>query len=135
MPGTIVNQGEAIMLEALISKTAPQSLVLRLFTNNVTPSIGDTEGSYTEAAGNGYSAAPLTASSWTTSGTAPTQVQYPQVTFTFSGPVGNVYGYYLTQGVSGKLVAAERFANGPYNIQNDGDQIKVTPTITSSNVG
>ena len=33
----LVNQGEIIMLEALVNKTAPQNLVLRLFQNNVTP--------------------------------------------------------------------------------------------------
>jgi len=40
-----------------------------------------------------------------------------------------VYGYYLTQTSSGLLVYAERFTNGPYNIADNGDVIRVTPQI------
>jgi len=126
----VPNQGEQIALEALLNKTAPQNLVLRLYTNDVTPGETDTEAAYTEASGDGYAAENLTASSWVVTPGAPTSAAYPQVTFTFTGALGNVYGYYLTQAVSGKLVYAERFSDGPYAIANNGDQIKVTPTIT-----
>ena len=130
MAGMLVNQGETIMLEALVNKTAPQSLVLKLFTNDKTPAEGDAAGAYTEASGNGYASVALTPASWTTAAGAPSQVEYPQVTFTFTGALGSVYGYFIVQTTSGLLVAAERFSDGPYVIVNNGDQIKITPRVT-----
>lgn len=128
----VVNQGEAIALEALVNKTAPQNLVLRLFKNNKTPTETDTEADYTEADFTGYAAATLTGASWTSTPGAPSEVSYAQQTFTSSAGSQSqpVYGYYLTQAISGKLVLAERFTDGPYTIVNNGDQIKVTPKIT-----
>jgi hypothetical protein len=132
MAGVLVNQGETIALEALINKTAPQSLVLKLFKNNVTPAEADTEAGYTEADFTGYGSVALTPATWTTTAGAPSDVSYPQQIFTSSAGSQNqpVYGYYIVQTTSGKLVAAERFADGPYTIVNNGDQIKVTPKIT-----
>jgi hypothetical protein len=122
--------GENIVLEALVNKTAPQNLVLRLYTSDTTPGESDTAGTYTEATGNGYSAITLTGASWGAASGG--SIAYAQQTFTFSGALGNVYGYYMTQASSGTLVYAERFTDGPYNIANNGDQIKITPTITAS---
>lgn len=130
MPIVFPDAGENIVLEALVNKTAPQNLVLRLYTSNTTPGESDTAGTYTEASGSGYSAITLTGASWGSASGG--SISYAQQTFTFSGALGNVYGYYLTQASSGTLVAAERFTDGPYNIANNGDQIKITPTITAS---
>jgi hypothetical protein len=127
----VPNQGEDIALKALVNHTAPQNLVLRLFTNNYTPVETTTEADVTEASGNGYAAITLTGGSWTFTPGAPSLAEYAQQTFTFTGALGNVYGYYLTQVTSGKLVYAERFTDGPYNIVNNGDQIKITPKITA----
>jgi len=128
----LVNQGEDLALKALVNHTAPQNLVLRLFKSNTTPAETDTEATYTEADFTGYSSATLTGSSWSTSGTAPTQAAYAQQSFTSSAGSQNqdVYGYYVTQVTSGKLMWAERFSNAPFNIANNGDVIKVTPQIT-----
>lgn len=126
------NQGESIALEALVGKTAGQNLVLRLFKSNTTPAETDTEATYTEADFTGYSAITLTAANWSVTGTAPSSAGYAQQTFTSSAGSQNqnVYGYYLTQVTSGKLVWSERFSDGPYNIANNGDAIKVTLAIT-----
>ena len=125
------NQGEQIALEALVNKTAPQTLVLRLYTNDYTPVEASVEGSFTEASGNGYAAINLTpASNWAVTPGAPTDAAFPQQVFTFTGPLGNVFGYYITQVTSGKHVWGERFTDGPYNIVNNGDQIKITLHIT-----
>jgi hypothetical protein len=126
----VPNQGEQIALEALVGKTAGQNLILRLYTSNTTPAETDTEATYTEASGNGYAAITLTAASWTVTPGAPTEAAYAEQTFTFTGALGNVYGYYFTQVTSGKLVWAERFTGAPFNIANNGDQIKITPRIT-----
>lgn len=127
------NQGETIALEALVGKTAGQNLVLRLFKSNTTPGEADTEATYTEADFTGYAAVTLTAASWSATPGAPSNIAYAQQTFASSAGSQNqnVYGYYLTQESSGKLVWAERFSDGPYNIVNDGDAIKVTPIITA----
>lgn len=127
----VPNQGEQLLLDAFTGKTAGQNLVLRLFTSNTTPAETDTEATYTEAAGNGYAAITLTAANWTTTPGAPTNTAYAEQTFTFTVALGNVYGYYFTQVTSGKLVWAERFTSAPFNIANNGDQIKVTPQITA----
>lgn len=129
MPLLVPNPSETTMLEAILNKVAPQNLVLRLFTNNVTPGETDLAATYTEASGNGYAAQNLTAASWTVAEGAPTEATHPEMTFTFTGALGNVYGYYVTQATSGKLMWAERFTGAPFNIANNGDQIRVTPKL------
>lgn len=126
----VPNDGEEIALKLLVNKASPENLVLRLFTNNKTPAEADVAADYTEASGSGYSAITLTGANWTVTPGAPTEASYAQQTFTITGALGNVYGYFLTQTTSGKLVWAERFAAGPYNLQN-GDTLKVTPKITA----
>src|SRR3990167_8183264 len=128
----VVNNGESIALQLITNKLAtPENLILRLYTNNVTPGETDTAATYTEAAGNGYAAITLTGASWTVTGTAPTSIGYAEQTFTFTGALGNVYGYYLTRATSADLILAERFTGAPFNIANNGDEIKITPTITA----
>lgn len=125
------NVGENLVLEALVNKTAPQNLVLRLFQNNITPGESDTAGTYTEATFTGYSAITLTGASWVSASEG--SIAFAQQTFSSSAAqtTQNIYGYYLTQTSSGILMYAERFSDGPYPVTNNGDQIKVTPTITA----
>ena len=130
----VPNQGEGIFLTNIVNKAAAENLVLRLYSSNTTPAEADTELTYTEVTGaNGYAAVTLAGASWNapTEGD-PTFIDYAKQTFTFTGAEGNVYGYYLTQVTSGKLVYAERFAAAPYNIVNNGDKIEVTPKIEAS---
>lgn len=126
----IPNEGEAVALSILVGKTATENLRLRLFTNNFTPSDTNTSANFTEATGNGYANLLLTAASWVVTEGAPSHADYPEVTFLFTGALGNVYGYYITGETSGKVRFAERFADGPYVIEGSGDQIRVTPILT-----
>lgn len=127
----LVNNGEVVALSYLLNKvTTPEDLVLKLFTNNVTPGETDTAATYTEASGNGYAAKTLTGANWTITPGAPTSASFAQQTFTFTGNLGNVYGYYIVRSSTQDLIWAEKFTDGPYNIVNNGDQIKITPTIT-----
>jgi hypothetical protein len=126
----VPNAAEDVMLQNILNKTAPQNQTLKLFTNNITPAETDTEATYTEAAGSGYAAVGLTGASWTITPGNPSSAAAAEQTFNFTGALGNVYGYFVVQAVSGKIMWAERFTNGPYNIQNNGDQIKVTPQFT-----
>jgi len=126
----VVNNGESVALQLLTNKlVTPENLILRLYTNNITPGETDTAATYTEATGSGYAAITLTGASWTVSGT--TQIAYAEQTFTFTGALGNVYGYYLTRATSADLVLAERFTGAPFSINNNGDQIKITLVITA----
>jgi hypothetical protein len=130
------NQGESIALSLLVNKTGTytqRNLILRLFKSNTTPSETDTEATYTEADFTGYSAITLTGTSWSLTPGAPSNVAYAQQTFTSSAgsQSQNVYGYYYTQATDGFAPCAERFSDGPYGIVNNGDAIKVTPTITA----
>lgn len=126
----VPNAAEKAMLENFLNKTAPENLTLKLYTNNITPGETNVAGDFTEASGSGYAAASLNAANWTVTEGAPTEGVYPEVVFTFTGALGNVYGYFLVGATSGAIKWAERFTNGPYNIANNGDQIKVTPKIT-----
>src|SRR5262245_767667 len=128
----VPNQGEGIALEAFIGKTPGQNLVLRLYQSVTTPVETDTEANYTEANFTGYGAITLTAANWVLTTGVNSRVDYPQQTFTSSATQSTqlVQGYYFTQAISGKLVWAEKFSDGPYPITNLNDAIKITPTIT-----
>ena len=119
------------MLQLAVNKlTVTEPLDLRLYTNNYTPVAGSTAANFTEASGSGYASIALTGSAWTISGGAPTTAAYAARTFTFTNNLGNIYGYYLTRHSTGDLIMAERFSDGPYNIQNSGDSITVTPNFS-----
>src|SRR3990167_1427120 len=116
----VVNNGESIALQLITNKLAtPEDLVLELFTSNTTPGETDTLATYTLASGFGYAAITLTGASWTVSGT--TQIAYAEQTFTFTGALGDVYGYLLKRATSLDLIIAERFTGAPFNIANNGD--------------
>ena len=131
----VPDQGEQILLDAGLGKTAATALTLRLYSNNQSPMHGDTEADYTEVAGGGYVPIPLTAGDWTTTPGSPTSSVQPLQTFTFSGPTnapGTVYGYYITN-AAGKLIYAELLA-APFTPANNLDTVAVTPTITLGSI-
>ena len=124
------NTAEAIMLGNILNKSASENLVIHLYSNNRTPIESDVIGDYTEVTGGGYAQQNLTAGSWTITPGAPTAGEHPQITWTFTGAVGLVYGYYVTRATGGELMWAELFTNGPFDIQNVNDEIRVTPRLT-----
>lgn len=131
MAGKLVNQGEDLALKALVNHTAPQNLVLKLFKNDWTPADGDDETDATEADFTGYSAVTLTGASWTATPGAPSSITYAAQDFASSADQTpqTIYGAYLIQTTSGKLVAAERFASS-ITFQSNGDTYSIVPTIT-----
>ena len=129
----VPNQGEQIALECFLNIAPAADVVLRLYTNNQTPGATDTEADYTEASGSGYAAVSLTPASWVITLGDPTEAAYPEQTFTFSGALGNVYGYFVTQDASpARLLWAERFTDGPYNVTGASVEIAITAKITLS---
>lgn len=127
----MVNQGEKIMAEALVNKVAPQDLKLKLFQNNWTPADGNTESAVTEATFTGYTEISLSGANWVCTEGAPSQLTYPEQSFASSSDQTpqTIYGYYLVQATSGKLVCAWRFSDGPYTVSKNGDEIDITPKI------
>jgi hypothetical protein len=129
---------EVVLLKLLVNKQSNGNLVLRLYTNNITPSedtvapgagSGSTAGPV-EATEDGYSAATLTGATWgvaTSSGTS-TATYGSTISFTFT-EAATVYGYYLTTS-GGDLVWIERFSGAPYTLPSDGGVIGVIPKIT-----
>jgi hypothetical protein len=126
----VPNDAELIILETFLNKAPSEDLIIHLYASDTSPSETDLVGTYTEVTGGGYSAQNLTAASWVVVPGNPTAATHPITTFAFTAGVGNVYGYYVTQVTSGKLMWSERFVGAPVNIQNNGDQIVVTPKIT-----
>lgn len=118
------------MIQYILNVDTPEGLVIHLYSNNIIPTETDVVANYTEVVGGGYSSIGLTAGSWITIPGTPTSAEHTEVTFTFNAAVGNVYGYYVTRVTGLELMWAERFSNGPFNIQTSGDEIRVTPRLT-----
>lgn len=126
----VPNNGEGDALEYFVNRAAPQNLVLRLFSNNITPAETDNAASFTELAVSGYAAITLTGASWgAPSEGAPSSIAFAQQTFNFSAS-GSLYGYYMTRASSGRIALAERDPLGVFSFAS-GDSYKVTPQITA----
>lgn len=131
----VPNPGEVLILNAGIGKTAATAWTLRLYSNDYTIVAASTEGNLTEVSGGGYAGVALTAANWVTTPGSPTSSAYPLQTFTFTGTIGGsgtVYGYYITN-AAGTLVYGERLS-AAFTPAVNGDNIKVTPTITLASV-
>lgn len=125
------NTGENLSLEMMVNKTAPQNLILKLYKSNTTPSDTDTAATYTEATFPGYAAITLTGASWNAASSG-TIAYSAQQTFTCtSTSTDDIYGYFVVQAVSGTLLYSERDAAAPFAVRNNGDAIKITPTISA----
>lgn len=105
-----------------------KDLTIKLFTNNIVPSVNDVVANYVEASGGGYAAKTLTNGNWTIAlGTDPPDAVYEQLVWVFSGPLsGNqsVYGYYVVD-ADNNLIFSERRAS-PATPSDPGDEIRVT---------
>ena len=128
----VPNVGEERCLRAILNHTSPQDLILKLYVSNTTPAESDVAATYSEASGFGYVSKPVAGPSWTVTPGDPTVGTYAQQSWTFTGALGSVYGYFFVQATSGILMWAERFTDGPYAISNNGDQILLTPRLELS---
>jgi hypothetical protein len=126
----VPNTSEVIIMENFLNVAVPQDLVLKLYSNNLDPDETTTVADLTELSGGGYSDVALVAGDWTVNSGGPTVATYPEIVFNFTGVAGNTYGYYVVQSVSGALLWAEQFSDAPLNVQNNGDEIRVTLRIT-----
>jgi len=117
--------GKQLSLEMIVNRRAPEDLLLKLFSNDITPSDSDIASSFTEPTSQEYE--PFVLTEW---GAAVGEaIEHPLRVF--QGQLGNVYGYFVVQSKSGGLLYAERFPDGPYNMINRRDEVEVTPRISA----
>jgi hypothetical protein len=126
------NAGAQEIARRALNYSATGDVVLKLFKSATTLAETTVIGDLTLADFTGYAAITLTGASWTVTSADPASASYAQQTFTSSAGSQNqdVYGYVVTN--SGGTIAlwGETFSDGPYNIVNNGDLIKVTPVWT-----
>lgn len=126
----ISSDGAEVILKALTGVSSSiETLKLKLYSNNFTPTALSVLTDFTEVTGGGYAEKSLSTSAWSMTGNAISTA--PQL-FTFTSNIGSVYGYYLVGATSGKLIASEKFTSGPFNVASNGDSITVTATISVS---
>lgn len=135
---TLADVGADQILKAYFNNSWPTSkdLVVKLFTNDYTPTDTDTTDNYTQAAGGGYVSKVLTNGNWTiNAANDPSDGVYAEQTWTFTGPLtGNptIYGYYIVDNNgSGVEVWAERLG-ASFTPNNNGDQLFITPKFQMS---
>lgn len=127
MPIVVPNTSELVLLSYLLSS---QDMILRLFTNNVTPDESTAyPGGLVEASASGYLPRTLVGAGWSFSQPGGvTTGQHTEQTFSFGTGVSS-YGYYLTD-TSGNLLWVERFSGAPFTLPSGGGQLNITPKIT-----
>ena len=85
MPLIVPNASEVTLLQFALGYATPGNQLLKLFTNNITPSDTDVAASYTVMSGQGYADITLTKSSWSvTSSAGVGTAVYGQQTWTFT---------------------------------------------------
>lgn len=109
----LFSSGEAATLRYLVSV---DRLVLHLFVNDFEPSKRAAVDDFVEPQGFGYAPIVIDESEWQieepTDSENPTVARYSKV-FELRGPVGKVYGYFLTREIAGDAICGERFSDGP----------------------
>lgn len=119
---------ELIVINGILNR----AMTMRLYSNDYTPTGSSTVAAFTECAGGGYIAKPLSFANWNIVSGDPTQASYRTTqTWTFTGALsgpGTAYGYYVTQDSDGALLWAERFPTGSLPFSPiAGSQVRVLP--------
>lgn len=135
--GTIYlpDQGEI----ALLTKQTADTVTCKLYTNDVTSGLSDTQiaaledTDFTEAtSGNftGYVDVDITGGTWTITGGQPSTATNSEVSFacTADQTALDIYGWYLVDATSGDLLFFNHF-DSPVTIEFNGDEITFTPYI------
>lgn len=124
--------GEAALLRYIVGKEIPDNPVMKLFSNDHTPSDLSTISNFTESSTTGYAAFTLVGTNWwiTCTEAGVTSALYSEHTFTFSTNA-TVYGYYITD-TSGRLLWCERFSTVAFVIPEGGGSITIAPKISLS---
>ena len=123
----VPDEGELSILAALRTY-ANANYKVRLFASNTTPTSASVLADFTEASFAGYTSggtAPVYAAPATVSGQG--KMSASQITFTRSstGTAQIIYGWYLVDTGTSKVVKAERF-DAAISVSSSGHKIKIT---------
>lgn len=118
--------------EAYLDDILGDNLILKLYSNNVTPVVTNVAADFTEVVGGGYASKTLLSVDWSTTLANPSVATQGAQNFTFTGATsapGTIYGYFVVTS-SGVLRWAERFAAGvvPFT-PIVGSLIRINPRI------
>lgn len=130
VPDVAEVNGLSVWCGKIVTPQVPWTL--RLYSNDVTPSNGNTFASFVEVVGGGYARFTLTAANWSATPGSPSVIQHPSHTFTFTGSIGFTYGYYIVDSTD-QVVLAERFPGAPISIVPPLT-ITITPRLTMASV-
>ena len=115
-----------------ITRMQASNLSLRLYQNNVTPDRDTVFADLTESSFTGYAAVAIASGDWTNLAIAAhvlRSVASPK-TFTNSGGAAqDVYGYFVTEPATGRIMAVARFDLAPVSIAALGGTVVVTPFL------
>ena len=124
----VPTEGELIALKLILGAEVAEDLYLKLFVNNYTPEKGASAANFTEPVGFGYSPFTLIkGTEWAFTAGDPSKAETAFMTFTFTGALGIVYGYWIQGSVSSIVYWCERFTN-PVSVSTDGDKV-IIPVI------
>jgi len=131
MAGVCTKTGQVQILNLVLNIANNK---LKLFSNNVTPTVDTVLGDLNVVSGGGYADVTLVAANWVISPGSPSSALYNAfINFTFTGvpAVATVYGYFIVDN-GGNLLFVERFSQvvSPVN----GTVIPVKPKATCANV-
>lgn len=110
--------------EANLLDNLCRGLTLHLFSNDVYSKRGDMPGTYDEPIGGGYLPQRLPDELWQKDRGDYSRDSMRGIRIEFGGPVGPVYGYYVTDDANA-VIWSERFEDGPYDIQQAGEFIEI----------
>jgi hypothetical protein len=129
MAGVLCDAGVQVLNVELGNAIVGLPVEVALFVNNHTPAVGDTLGTYTEAAFGGYARQPLV--SYVDNGVTGhiDSLQFAPVVFTCTGAplTETAYGFFLT--VLGVLVGAVKFGT-PIPVNAAGQAVVVVATLS-----
>ena len=106
-----------------------------LYQNDRQPLLDDTIADYVQANFSGYLDRQVL-TGWTTAAMVGPRAKSSATQLVWKhdgGPVSNlIYGYYVTDKL-GNLVFAERFCDGPFEVDRAGRAIRLTPVFSAQN--
>jgi hypothetical protein len=131
----IPSASEKDILDFALGTATPGNQKMKLYVNDVTPDDASVAATFTEMSTLTYAEKALVKANWVSAAGAagqPAASAYAQQAWAFgAGAAVTVYGYYVVDATTGRLLWAERFAN-PKLVGNAGDQILITPSMTLS---
>lgn len=137
MPQVVQNSSQILLLEnvraAPLSNGLWNDVVIKLFQNDFTPNVNTVLADFTEADFSGYASVNQVAT-WLTpfvDANGIPRMMNAQMQFDHDGGVtaNAIFGYWVEKAITGELLWAERFVDGPFNLALITDAIALTLAI------